>query len=181
MNAGFKMKLGSIFILTTAILILGFTQNIPKEKQKINWLSINDANAKFKSDPKPILIDLYTDWCYWCKVMDSRTYQNEKVIAYINEHFYPVKLNAESRDTILWNKQFYTYKPEYKINLFSLFATGGKLQFPSTIFLTEPSHPLSIAGYLRTGDIEVFLKYFGEGNDSKMSFPEFAGTFKNKW
>ena len=175
------MTVKSIFILTITIFILGFIQNKPIGKEKINWLSINEVQEKLRLNPKPVLVDLYTDWCYWCKVMDKRTYQNEKVIAYINEHFYAVKLNAETKDTISWNKQLYTYQPQYKVNQFALFATDRKLGFPSTIIFTKTDTPVSIPGYLRTGDIESILKYFGEGIYNKISFPEFLGTFKNKW
>ena len=175
------MKIKSIVAIITIIFIYGFSYNLPKENEKINWLPINEVEAKFKLSPKPILVDLYTDWCYWCKVMDSRTYQNEKVIAYINEHFYAVKLNAETRDTISWDNKFYSYNARYKINQFTLFATKSRLQFPSTIIFTRVNDPVSIPGYLRTGDIESILKYFGEGNYNKMSFPEFSRTFKNVW
>lgn len=175
------MKVKSIFILAIAVFIFGFSQNEPREKEQVNWLSTDEVQQKLKTDPKPVLVDLYTDWCYWCKVMDKRTYQNEKVIAYINQHFYAIKLNAETRDTILWNNQDYTYKTRYKVNQFTMFATGGKLRFPSTIIFTRPDDPVSIPGYLRTGDIESVLKYFGDGIYHKMSFPDFSQTFKNEW
>jgi thioredoxin-related protein len=175
------MKLKAIFILLIAFFIFGFNQSEIAKIDQVNWLSINEVQQKLKSNPKPVLIDLYTDWCYWCKVMDKRTYQNEKVIAYINEHFYAIKLNAETKDTLRWNNQDYTYNPLYKVNQFSMFATGGNLRFPSTIIITTGDDPVSIPGYLRTGDIEPILKYFGEGIYHRMSFPDYSRTFKNIW
>lgn len=175
------MKGKLILIMSLALFIFGFSQKKPGDKEKINWLSMNEVQQKLKIEQKPVLVDLYTDWCYWCKVMDSRTYQNDKVIAYINQHFYAVKLNAETKDTISWNNQFYTYKTQYRVNDFTMFATGGQLRFPSTIVFTTEAKPVSIPGYLRTGDIESILKYFGEGIYNTMSFPDFSRTFKNKW
>jgi len=49
-----------------------------------DWMKMNELNEKIKSEPKPVIIDLYTNWCYWCKVMDKKTYTNSKVISYIN-------------------------------------------------------------------------------------------------
>ena len=81
----------------------------PTEKQKINWLTIEEVAVKMKSDPKPILMDIYTNWCYWCKVMDKKTYNNKEVISYINQHFYAVKLNAETKQPVLWDNTTYKY------------------------------------------------------------------------
>lgn len=66
------------------------------KKEKINWLSMAELQAAYAKNPKPIIIDVYTDWCGWCKVMDRETYSNDKVADYINKNFYAVKYNAES-------------------------------------------------------------------------------------
>ena len=175
------MKEILVFILIIGISFPAYSQINSKEKEKINWLSIKEIDEKLKNEPKPVLVDLYTDWCYWCKVMDNRTYQNANVISYINEHFYAVKLNAETKDSIEWNKQYFSYNPRYKVNQFAMFVTGGKLQFPSTIIFTKVNEPVSIPGYLRTGDIESLLRYFGEEVYNKMSYPQFARGYINKW
>ena len=90
----------SILILTACLFVFSFAKVRPTAKEKINWLSIEEVNQKLKTQPKPVLIDLFTNWCYWCKVMDKKTYNSSKVIAYVNEHFYAVKVNAETKKTI---------------------------------------------------------------------------------
>jgi thioredoxin-related protein len=42
-----------------------------------------------------ILVDVYTDWCGWCKKMDKDTFTDPRVIAHFQKNFYAVKLNAE--------------------------------------------------------------------------------------
>ncbi|WP_332912621.1 thioredoxin family protein [Algoriphagus boritolerans] len=64
-------------------------------QDQINWLKFEEAIAANAKSPKMLLVDVYTDWCGWCKKMDKDTFTDPKVIAYINSNFYPVKMNAE--------------------------------------------------------------------------------------
>lgn len=85
-----KTKITGIFLfLLLGLSLSGFAQ------EQINWLKFEDAVAKNQENPKMILVDVYTDWCGWCKKMDRETFTDPGVITYINEDFYPVKLNAE--------------------------------------------------------------------------------------
>ena len=143
---------------------------------------MDEVTIKIKEQSKPVLIDLYTDWCYWCKVMDKKTYGNSKVIAYINEHFYSAKVNAETRDAVIWKDKTYRYNDKYQINDFTLFLTYGRASFPTTVIIADgESAPIPIAGYLEPKEIEPILKYFGEGAYKTKNFPEFEKTFKPSW
>lgn len=64
-------------------------------QEKITWMKFEDAVAANQANPKMLLVDVYTDWCGWCKKMDALTFKDPEVIEYINEGFYAVKLNAE--------------------------------------------------------------------------------------
>lgn len=44
---------------------------------------------------KLVLADFYTSWCGWCKQLDKTTFADPEFMQYVNEHFIPVKLNAE--------------------------------------------------------------------------------------
>ncbi|MEX2592479.1 MAG: thioredoxin fold domain-containing protein [Anditalea sp.] len=67
------------------------------QNDKINWYSFDEVIEKVENDPKMVLIDVYTDWCGWCKKMDRDTFTDKEVVNYVNQHFYAVKLNAEDR------------------------------------------------------------------------------------
>lgn len=149
---------------------------------KIKWLKMEEVSIKVKEQSKPVLIDLYTDWCGWCKVMDKKTYGNSKVIAYINEYFYSAKINAETKDNVSWKDKTYKYNSKYQINDFSLFVTYGRTSFPTTVIIADnESAPIPIAGYLEPKEIEPILKYFGEGAYKTMNFKQFEKTFKSSW
>lgn len=81
------------FLFIAVIFLLN--SNLVQAQDKINWLTFDEAASLTKENPKMILVDVYTDWCGWCKKMDKETFTDEKVIGYINSNFYPVKMNAE--------------------------------------------------------------------------------------
>ena len=172
----------TVFAIMTCWFIFCSAKVSPTEKQKINWLSIDEVNLRLKTESKPILIDLFTNWCYWCKVMDKKTYNNAKVISYINEHFYAIKLNAETKNALVWNERDYKYNPALKLNDFTMYLTQGQPGFPTTIIFTGPEKdPATVPGFMEPKEIEVILKYFGEGNYKRESFEKFSADFKVTW
>jgi len=169
-------------VLVACLVILCSAKVNTTNHDKPDWMKLSDLTGKIKSEPKPVIIDLYTNWCYWCKVMDKKTYTNSKVVSYINEHFYPVKLDAETREMVQWNNKHYNFNDDYKVNDFTMYLTSGQPGFPTTVIFTdENSDPVAIQGFLAPKEIEPILKYFGEGAYKKQNFAEFKSGFKSTW
>jgi thioredoxin-related protein len=62
----------------------------------VDWGHDYDAALeKAKKDNKLVIVDLYTDWCGWCKRLDKDTYSNKDVEARLTRDFVAVKLNPE--------------------------------------------------------------------------------------
>ncbi len=153
-----------------------------KNSNKLPWLSLQEAEIAMKNEKKPILIDLYTNWCGWCKVMDKKTYSDKNVISYLAEKFYTVKLNAETKESILWSGKAFVYNTAYKTNEIALYFMQGRLSYPTTVIIpVDGSAPQSIPGYLTPKDIEILLKYFGENKYGRISFDEYRKEFKPAW
>ncbi|MEO6813094.1 MAG: DUF255 domain-containing protein [Ginsengibacter sp.] len=171
-----------VLILLTCFFVFSFAKVRPTTKEKINWLTIEELNLKLNQEPRPVFIDLYTDWCYWCKVMDKKTYNNPKVTAYINDHFYALKLNAETKDNIKWNSKEYKFNVSNKVNDFALYITNGQMEFPTMVIFPDVQKvPASIPGFMDPKEIEPILKYFGEGKYNTQNYEEFSKTFKKTW
>lgn len=172
-----KVKL--FFLL---ISILFFHTGFITVKEKINWIGFDELEKVYSNNPKPILIDVYTSWCGWCKVMDKETYNNEKVARYINEKYYAVKFNAESPDSVIFNGKKYGYDAANRSNQLALYLLYSRMEFPSTVFLSAPgAQPAPIPGFLKPAQIEAPLKFFGDGAYKNKTFPEFVNALKKEW
>src|SRR4051812_13405847 len=91
------------FLLLTSLQIhaqLAVPADPDKEGSLVKWMDFKEAFEKNSKVPKPFIIDIYTDWCGWCKHMMKTTYAVPELANYINSNFYPVKFNAETHDTI---------------------------------------------------------------------------------
>ena len=174
-------KLMLVLISAFALTISTGHRPVPADA-KLKWMTLQEAQQAMLKEKRPILIDLYTDWCGWCKVMDKKTYTNAKVIAYLEQNFYPVKVNAETKEALTWNEKTYNFNSSNRANDFAIFLTYGRLSFPTTIILpTDNSGPQPVPGYLEPKDLELIVRYFGDGKYGKQPFEEFQKTFKSEW
>jgi thioredoxin-related protein len=173
-------KVFSFLILS--MLALSISSFSTKEKVKLKWITVAEFEVQYAKNPKPILVDLYTSWCGWCKVMDSKTYTNEKLAAYVNEHYYAIKFDAESKESITFNKKVYKYNAAYKIHELALFLSNGELSFPTTVFMSGINSQVApIPGYMKVKDMEAPLKYFGDKAEATQTFVEFNKNLKKEW
>jgi thioredoxin-related protein len=158
-------------ILYISFIIFSFSAytQAKKEIPAINWMGMQEA-LDLSDNPdnkKKFFIDVYTDWCKWCDTMDATTFLDSSVIAYINEHYYAVKLDAQTKDTIKYrgvdfinSKAGVTEKKE-SYHFFVAALLDRKLSYPSYVILDEKHTRLAIyKGHIDAKGIYSILLFF---------------------
>lgn len=131
-------------------------------------LSFNEGIEKAAKEKKNMIVDFYTDWCHWCKVMDEKTFSDAKVASKLSERFVTVRINAESpTETATFQGKKFT-----NIELTRAFQVSG---FPSLAFITPEQEVITvIPGYIPAENFVHILDYIDkECYKKQMSFEEF--------
>ncbi|PIE49525.1 MAG: thioredoxin family protein [Flavobacteriales bacterium] len=177
------------YILLFALLAFG-TKSIAQNDQ-INWITMNEALAAQKKEPKKIMIDMYTNWCGPCKLLDKNTFQNKDVADYVNKHYYAVKFNAEGKEAVTYKDKNYG-NPKYiegktgRNNQHELAVHFGITAYPTVLFLDEEAKPISpVKGYHQPKGFEVYLKVFATDDYKKITtqeqFQKYIKEFKHEF
>ena len=175
----FKSPSFSKPILLAIVGLLTFASNA----QEVNWLSWDEATnlAATDKNPKKIFIDVYTDWCGWCKKMDKDTFQNAEVAEYMTNNFYRVKLDGEGKEPIDFKGKTYKYVPSGKRGYHELAAAllQGRLSYPTVVFMDEQLNMLSpVPGYQKPDPFLNIARYFGDNIYLEKDWKTYSGNVK---
>ncbi len=155
-------------ILISVFLLAGCGGGEVEIGETNTWMSFETGMELARNMGKPVVIDFYTSWCRWCKVMDKDTFRNEKVASYLNEHFISIRLNAEQKTGRL-EYSGRTYTPA---GLARAFRVRG---YPSIAYLDGNGKLIFVdAGFKKPGQFMVNLRYVRSGcYEKNVSIEEF--------
>jgi len=168
------------FILYITFLLVLINSKVISQQVELKWHTLSEAEELSKKNPKKIFIDMYTDWCGWCKKMDAETFHNQGIASYMQENYYLVKFNAETHDTIDFKGKKYYNKGSQQRSPHELAVEllNGKMSYPTIVYLDENMNLLSaVPGYMTTSDIEPVLIFFARDIYKTSSFDEFKNNF----
>lgn len=169
-------------LIITLLSLIGATAFA---QEKIQWMSFEEAVERCAEQPKMVFIDVFTDWCGWCKRMDQSTFANPVIAKYINEHFYAVKFDAERQDTVSFQGRQYlsVMRPDGRKGSHQLAYAllKGKMSYPSYVIMDEQMQTIQIiGGYMEAKQFEPMIHFFGDKAYKSMSGEDFLKEFKSE-
>lgn len=97
-------------------------------------VSISELERKINDLPKNIVIEFYTDWCGICAIQQKKIEKDERLISMLENEFYFVKFNAESKESFILNGIEFENK-ENKIHDFAKAISGDSNLYPGWAIL----------------------------------------------
>jgi thioredoxin-related protein len=147
---------------------------VEKDKGEIKWLTYDEAVKLSKKKPKKIFIDVYTDWCGWCKKMDKTTFLDPKIMEYMNSKYYAVKLNAESNNPVSFQGKMMT-ESQLAGSVFKI--TG----YPSTVYLESDEKIIQpVPGYMDVVTLDKLLHYVAGDYYKTLTWEQFQLSYKSE-
>jgi len=137
---------------------------------KVNWVSFEQAEKSMKGKPKKVFVDVYTDWCGWCKRLDQATFSDKRVADYMNKNYYAVKFDAQHPGAITLggkkyeNPRFDASKPKRARNATHQLAQKyGARSYPTVLFLNEKMDLMqAVPGYRDADGFLPILQQFNQ-------------------
>lgn len=152
------------------------------ESSQIEWLTFEEAIKRQQEEPRKIMVDLYTDWCGWCKRMDASTFGNEMIGEYLNEKWYAVKFDAEQKEAVMYKDEAHNFVASGRrgYNELAHRLTKGRLSYPTIVYLDENADIIqAIPGFKDAKAQDKILKFFGENHFRDQTWADFQMEYKS--
>jgi len=179
-----KLVLG--LIITTGVFIATAFVVKPAgkpEKEGIKWMTWNQVLEAEKTQHRKVYVDVYTGWCGWCKRMDASTFTDPVIVNYVNDNFYAIKFDAETRESIRFGGKEYKYISQGTQGYNELAAEilNNQMSYPTSVYFDENLEQiLTVPGYQDSKFFEAMINFVGTDNYKTVKFEDFQKSFTGK-
>ncbi|MBR2648347.1 MAG: DUF255 domain-containing protein [Sediminibacterium sp.] len=137
-----------LYKISISIFFLFITVFVQAQLQQYK---IEQLDSLQRSQPRPVLVFMYADWCVYCKQMRYTSFRNKKLIEVLNKQFYVISFNGEQQTDIYFRGKKFVFVPTgkgtgYHEVLFALGMSQQEMGYPSTSFLRSDLSVIDNAG-----------------------------------
>jgi len=182
----FMKRLFGVIGLLMGVLLIAAMAGISDtpEGGVVKWMTFEEAIQKSKTEKRPVFIDVYTDWCGWCKVMDKNTFNDPKVAQLLNEKFYAVKFNAEQREDVIFDGHTFKFVASGRNGYHELAAAllNNQLSYPTVVFLDDEFKMIQpLPGYRQAPEFHMIAQFIGEGHYKTVKWDEWQKKYHSPY
>ena len=166
-----------------------FAQKSDTSASSVQWynfegaLTLNAERVAQGLATKKIFVDVYADWCGWCKRMDATTFVHPVIVEKLNGDWIPVKIDAERKDAVVINGQMFVYEksPNASRGFHQLAAIllNGQMGLPSYALIDETGKSIQVVpGYKTARQFEMLLDFYSSNSYRTTDWEEFQKTYQ---
>jgi len=164
----FSLAIVAVFLFTSAATA------------QIKWMSWDEAVAANEKEPKKLLVDVYTEWCGWCKKMDKNVFTDPAIEAYVKKNFYAVKFDAEQKESIKYDGHTFKFNPNATrrgVHDLAIALLDSRMSYPSIVYLDENRDRISISPGFKPADKFINeLNFIQGGHYKTKTYQEYLKT-----
>lgn len=146
----------------------------------IKWMTWKQMQEAQKREPKKVFVDVYTGWCGWCKRMDASTFINPVIVKYVNDNFYAVKFDAETKEDIDFRGKNYKFVSQGMQGYNELAAEilNNQMSYPTSVYFDENLDEIfPVPGYQESKIFEGVLNYVASNSYKTTKFDDYQKKF----
>ncbi len=164
-------------------LLIFVVSSASNAQSGIKWYTWEEGMVKAEQENKKFVIDMYTEWCGWCKKMDSSTFADPQIAHYVNTNYIAIKFDAEQKGNITFRGEEHQFVKSGRKGYHTLAAklTNGRLSYPTVVFLDENMDLIqAIPGFQDAKTFDPILVYFAEDLHQQMSWNSFIQSYQER-
>jgi len=182
-------------VLVFALMMAGWQVKAQKPAESksdspVKWITFEEAVEKSKTEKRKIFIDVYTDWCGWCKVMDKNTFTDPQIARLLNDKYYAVKFDAEQTADVEFRGTTFKFVPfgNKGAHQLAMALLNNQMSYPNFVFLDEEfrivpifENSTSLPGYRKPEEFHIFLSFVGGDFFKKTNIQEYQKEYKSPY